>query len=826
MRVFLWLCQFVLAVGLLVAFGAKWGSLPRLAPFLSPFEGFWRNAESDKAKPKAALSLSGLDHAVNVIRDQRHVPHLFASSEKDLYVAQGFVTASDRLWEMDVVTREAGGRLAEVMGPSLLEHDKMRRRYGLLAAAKAMEGGFLAHEGTRRAVQAYTDGVNAYLAQLRPRDWPLEFKLLDYAPEPWTPLKTALLIASIQWTLSASEHDQPLTATFGKYGALFFRKFFPSHDLEEPPIIPPGTPWGFATETPRPDSTRGDSLAPGFLPGGIDSTQNPADSGLPEKARMPANYHGSNNFVLSGARTRSGKPLLANDPHLDLGLPSTWYEMQLRSPGLNVYGVSLPGIPGIVIGFNDSLAWGLTNGADDVFDWYRVQFRDSTLREYFYDGRWVDTRRRIDTFTVRGGLQVFDTVTLTHHGPIVWREPEASKGRNAPLLHALRWLAHDTSDEVGAILRLQGCGTVPCFQAAITGFACPSQNFAVASITGDIGLFHMGRFPWKWPGQGRLILDGSDARHDWQGWVPWERIPKAINPGQGFLFSANQEPVDSTYPYHLGNSYTNPDRAVRLGERLAHMKEADIDSAFAIMRDDKGHHAMRILPLMISLLDSLSLKSPEDTLIDLLRHWDYRYRSEGLAPTVFEAWWQILYRAVWSDDFGEDKEHYNWPNLKVTRRLMLEDSASPWFDDVRTPQTESLRDLTKASFRSAIAQLRSEMGPSVRQWAWSRRRPVAIRHLLRLPSLGWDSLTVGGCADCIQAQRSGHGPSWRMAVSLTDPPEAFGIFPGGESGNPGSRHYDDFVSDWAQGKHYALTRYLSLPDADDASVSHQALEPR
>lgn len=846
MRVAFWLFQIAICLGLIAAAGLRLGPLPPLGPFVSPFEGFWRSADALHASTGETLSLPGLEHPVEIAIDSRGVPHIFAKTESDAYFAQGYCVARDRLWQIDVIAREAGGRLAEVMGPNLLDHDLMRRRFGLREAARSMAATFAQNPGTQKAVKAYSEGINAYIAALPERDWPLEFKLLGYAPEPWNAEKVGLLIASMQWTLSAGKSDFPLTSTLGKYGPLFFKKFFPSRDSTIPPIMPPGTPWAFRVglsdtsttdslsqkpdsgsshstpaTTPTPSPARSPTPKPFPNP-----SPKPSPQGFLDRADLPANYHGSNNFVLAPAKTAKGHALLANDPHLDLSLPSTWYEVQLHAPGLNAYGVSLPGAPGIVIGFNDRIAWGLTNGADDVFDWYRIRFRDSTLSEYFHGNRWVPTRSRIDTVHIRGSEPVFDTIYSTHHGPVVLREPNRSAGRNVPMLHALRWVAHDSSDLVGAVLRMQGCDSFDCFQQALIGFACPAQNFAFASIDGDIGLLHQGKFPYKWHGQGRLILDGSDPKHDWQAWIPWKNIPMARNPEQGFLASANQEPVDTTYPYYLGSHFTNPDRASRLHERLTSVQKATLDTAFSILRDAQSIHARLVLPKLLQGLDTAGMPAQLAFAANSLRAWDYHFTPDGIAPTLFDAWWKNLYRKIWGDDFDEDDSRYEWPNLKVTRNLILHDSESPWFDDVRTPQTETLHDLVNTSFRAAIHALSQELGPDTSTWRWHFKRPVAIRHLLRLPAFSHEKLITGGCPECVDAQRPTHGPSWRMVVELSNPPQAYGIYPGGQSGNPGSPHYDDFVNDWAAGRKYELKRLSRPPLADDSSFYRLVLEPR
>jgi penicillin G amidase len=831
MRLLVWLGQIIVCLGLVLCLGQSWGPLPALAPFFSPFEGFWQNAEPLNPQASQSLQISGLQSPIDIVFDSRGIPHIFARTEHDAYLAQGYVTARDRLWQMDIVAREAAGKLAEVFGPDLLDHDLMRQRFGLLQSARQMAATFQQHNGTRDAVQAFCQGANAYLSQLSPKEWPIEFKLLGYAPSPWTPEKMASLIVSMQWTLSSGQKDQALTATLGKYGPLFFQKFFPPNDSLIPPVIPSGTKWPFVEEKRRQDSLQWarqqDSLNPQDS-SRLDSLRTldqpvygpplPDSSLLKEKSKPAHNSHGSNNFVLGPGKTTAGVPILGNDPHLDLSLPSIWYEVQLHTPAMNVYGVSLPGSPGVVIGFNDHLSWGLTNGSDDVFDWYRVTFKDSTLSEYLYDSRWIRTRFRVDTLFVRGKPPVLDTVLQTHHGPIVLKQPNREAGRNVPMLHALRWLAHDSNDIVGAFLRLQSSESLEDAKTAVQSLSCPSQNMALAATSGDIALIHQGRFPWKWKTQGRLILDGTDPRHDWQGWVPWNRIPSATNPQRDFVASANQEPTDSTYPYHLGSNYNNPDRAFRLNQRLENTHSASLDTAFTILRDDFGVNASMVLPRLLQGLDTTGFTPPQFQMVQLLQAWDYRYRPDGVAPTAFDAWWKSLIAATWADDFNEDRERYEWPNDKVTRSLILNDSTSDWFDDVRTPTRENLRHVLRASFQTAFSNLRQKLGEDPQGWRWYLYRPVAIRHLLKLPAFSQEKIITGGCPECVDAQRAGHGPAWRMVVEMTSPPTAYGIYPGGQSGNPGSKHYDDFINDWAAGRKYPLLRWKQ-PPTDEQQIA-------
>lgn len=817
----------------LILLGSRMGSLPPLGRFFNPFQGFWANAEGGEARDESLMA-PGLHQTVTINFDKRRVPRIFAQNPHDLFFAQGYVTARDRLWQMEIQVLAAGGRLAEVLGPGLLEQDRFQRRLGLLRGAEGALVELKKDRESWEAAQAYADGVNAWISSLGPEDYPIEYKLLGYAPRRWTPLNTMLLIKHMQWTLSGSSRDLPMTNTLAKFGPDFVRRFFPMRGSEAPPVIPD---WSHAAATAggsapavQPDifAPSADSVLPA-LPF-------PASAPHPVPDIRPDPGNGSNNFVISGSRSRSGRPILANDPHLDLGLPSLWYEVQLSAPGLSAYGVSLPGSPALLIGFNRKIAWGLTNGHDDVFDWYRITFRDSLLEEYSHGGQWKPARKVVEVLEVRGGEAVLDTVVHTHHGPVVLKSQERPRNRNSPALHALRWLALDPSNELAAFLGIMKAENHQEFSAALEDFRCPAQNFAFASTSGDIAMFHHGRFPRKWPGQGRFVLDGSDPGNDWSGWLAIGDAPAARNPAQGWLYSANQKPADSTYPFYLGSEFMDGSRARRLARMLEDEDSATVDRAFAILMDDYNQLASEALPIMLKHISSASLSPRDSAAREDLADWDYRHAASKTAPALFDAWWRLLYKSIWADEFGGDTARYQWPDKERTLRLMAEEPDAEWFDDISTPARETLDFLAARAFRQAVTDLRKP-GRQTRALAsagttagadagsgtlldWAGYRPVRIRHLARIEAFGSAEVATGGCADCVNALKSGHGPSWRMVVSLDGEPKGYGIYPGGQSGNPGSPHYDAFIADWAAGRYYELS-LLSNPGADIDGTSHR-----
>ncbi|MDQ2999669.1 MAG: penicillin acylase family protein [Fibrobacterota bacterium] len=841
-----WIKPVALA-GILVLFlifiDCRLGPIPPLARLLNPFSGFWLNAEGGGFKDDE-LRAPGLHETVSVIFDKRHVPHIFAQNAHDLFFAQGYITARDRLWQMEIQCLSAAGRLAEILGPEWVDHDLFQRRLGILRAAEKVLEKTKHDDESWQAAQAYADGVNAWIANLGPGNYPLEYKLLDYAPSHWTPLNTALMLKHMQWTLSGGGNDLPMTNTLAKLGPDFVGRYFPERRPDVPPIIPSGTSWN--PESPPPAIPPGgiDLAGQGFLPGNFlqlpvltkpdssvtdrskaDTTKTAAPktdtpktaprqptSPLPVPLKRPDPGNGSNNFVFSGAKTLGGAPILANDPHLDLGLPSIWYEIQLSAPGMSVYGVSMPGAPAVVIGFNRKIAWGMTNGHDDVFDWYRMTFKDSTLAEYMHGSKWKRTRQVVEAIKVRGGKTRLDTVIYTHQGPLTLKSQERPWNRNTPTLHALRWLALDPSDELKAFLRIMKAGSYREFQAALDPFHCPAQNFAFASVDGDIAMFHHGRFPRKWKGQGRFTLDGSEPGNDWSGWLPRQTTPATRNPEQGWLFSANQTPTDSSYPYYLGTSYLDGQRAKRLGQILADTDSLTAEGAFGIMMDDFNLHAAEILPTLLEKISKAVLSKQDSASLREIAAWDYRHGAAKRAPALLDKWWAILHKSIWLDEFGGDSIHYQWPNKDRTRKMIVEEPDADWFDDITTPSKETLGILALRSFREASAILRDGSD-------WGEYRPVRIRHLARIDAFGSEDLRTGGCQDCVNALKATHGPSWRMVVTMEKEPKGIGIYPGGQSGNPGSPHYGEFIKDWAEGRHYPLL-FLSNPRSAQEETSY------
>ncbi|SFC08254.1 penicillin amidase [Parapedobacter composti] len=777
------------AMALIYVFNRAWGTVPPLGKVFSPFVGVLQAAR-DATTEDTEIRLTGIRGGVVVHYDDNAVPHIFAENEEDLYFAQGYVIARDRLWQMEFYTLVAAGRLSEVVGDAALDYDRFNRRIGMARTATAIAERLETDTVANRMLQAYANGVNAYINQLTYQDLPVEYKLLNYRPEPWSPYKSILMLMNMRYTLNGGSNDPRLSNVLAKHGPEVVANLFPDYPAMESPIVPAGTKWPFT---------------PGHIPPAPDTVADLPDSNpLALRIPEPRPEIGSNNWAVAGNKSATGLPILANDPHLQLTLPSIWYQMQLCTPEMNVYGVALPGTPAIIIGFNKDVAWGVTNVGSDVMDFYRIRFGDGGFEKYWHDGQWKQTVSYVERFKLKDGSEVSDTLYYTHHGPVVYHdERDAGRTRGIPVGYAMRWIANETDGaDVLALYYLNRAKSYEDYQEALTYFTAPAQNFVFSSNQGDIAITANGKLPLKWKGQGKFLLDGTLPAHDWPGWIPQRHNPAVKNPARGFVSSANQFPADTTYPYYLGWQFAHPSRALRINERLAAMTAATADSMRLLQNDNYNVDAQRILPYLLPVLagDDSIRRSAE---FDAIERWDYRNDADAVGATIFEQWLADLRRAIWADEFPE-AEHLLLPSLDRTLELIERDPGAKWFDNVTTTdRVETMDDIIRESFRTTVTGLRERYGDmTAANWAWGKVKATRIMHLVpNFTSFGRKEVINGGGAGIVNATTGTHGPSWRMVVQLDrEWPVAYGVYPGGQSGNPGSRYYDNMIDRWAEGE--------------------------
>ena len=770
--------------------------IPALGKFLSPSEGFWQNIEADSVPASGDFHLAGLQGAVSVHYDSDMIPHILADHENDAYFMQGYITAQHRLWHMELQILSAAGRISEIIGPVALEADRLNRRKGLVFGA---ENGLHELEKNPRAkamLDSYTAGINAWIGQLDPEDYPIEYKLLNYAPEKWTPLKSILLLKYMSNSLSNYDTDLEQTNLLSMLGREDLDLLFPIKPQDVDPVIPEGTVFDFEPE-------RVDTPTISFP---LTQTRN-----LQPKPN-PAN--GSNNFTVSGQKTMSGNPILANEPDLGLNLPSLWFVLQMQAPGLNVMGASLPGAPGVIIGFNDSIAWGVTNARRDVRDWYQIQFRNEDREEYRYGDQWLKVQRRVEVIKVRGQEDIIDTVLYTHHGPVTYEEGfDQRKGLQG---FATRWPGHDPSLEIHSFYQLNRAGSVDDFLAALESYVGPAQNFIFASAKGDIALQISGRFPKKWKDQGRFLMDGSNPEHDWQGYIPYDHSARAINPDQGYLSSANQYPVPSNYPYYSYDPIYEHYRNRRINQVLDSADMFTQLDARKLQNDNLNLMAKDLLPFLLDSLDRTGIEGEAFEIMTVLESWDYIHDPESQGAVYFDLWEDHLNDLIW-DEFENPDVPVRRPTAWRTIELLKLDTAKKYFDILSTSQVETANDLIRISFDQMVQAVAKWKENNSRDLIWMNYNNHRVTHLLRQPAFSHEYIDIGGTYSTVNAANGGHGPSWRMVVELGPEVKAWGIYPGGQSGNPGSRWYDNMIERWARGEYMAL-QFVPRGGLEPASV--------
>ncbi len=781
---------------LIWALNRSWGSVPAFGPLLSPFVGFWQNAESVNTSDEE-ISLSGTKAPVTVIIDDKAVPHVFAQNDHDVYFAQGYLTARDRLWQMEFQTHAAAGRVSELVGERALELDRYNRRLGMGFGAEKSVKAMMQDPRSRESVEAYTAGVNAWISQLKPAQYPLEYKLLGYAPEPWQPIKCAYFLKYMSGVLALGADDLNMSNVLQKAGPIVTADLFPDYPFREDPIIPVGTKWDFKPVH-----------IPAIPPASVSAVGSISMNWAEHDPAI-----GSNNWAVGPQKSATGYPILANDPHLTLSLPSIWYQMQLVTPTMNVYGATMPGAPGVIIGFNKQVAWGVTNVGADVLDFYQIQFRDNRHLEYWHDNRWKPVTRRIERIKIKGQPDKVDTILYTHHGPVMYMEGQKPFAKNVPVGYAARWIGHEESNDFLTYYLLDRAANHADYRKALSYYGAPAQNFVFADAAKDIAISPNGRFPLKWKDQGKFLLDGTNPAHDWQGWIPAEQNPHVKNPPRGFVSSANQSSTDTTYPYYINWQFAPAERGTRINQRLTAMQQATPDSLRMLQNDNLNLRAQQALPVFLPYVRTQKLTAEQKKAVDILKKWHYNHDIAEIGPTLFTEWMRQYMDGVWRDDFPTtDSTTLRYPSFDRTLQMAEQDPTAHWFDNVTTPARETIGDVLTQTLQLAVDSLARQHGAIGESWQWGKHKATRIAHLARLDALSALNVQIGGGAGIVNATTERTGPSWRMVVALGPQPKAYGVYPGGQSGNPGSPYYLNMLETWRTGQ---LNELLYLQSAQD-----------
>lgn len=753
--------------------------VPPLGTTVNPFIGFVQN-ESDIMVDKT-IDLNTKSQ-IEIIFDERRVSHIFATSQEDLFFAQGYVCASERLWQMDFISYISAGRLSEIFGKEFLDHDRIQRRIGMVQAAESSLVFIEQNEETKLALDNYTKGVNALINTLSYANMPIEYKLMNYEPEPWTNLKSVLIMKYMSALLSGYEEDissSYLKSVLGNDYDKLFTDFIIHENRDS-----------FEIDFLKDTLTENGYLDYKFLEASPEITPSQFNPRL-----------GSNSWAISPQKSSSGNAILCSDPHLNLNLPAIWYEIQLISNQQNVYGYSIPGVPGVVIGYNEKISWGLTNGATDVRDYYKLELNADYSR-YKYDEKWISTQVRYEEIKVKGEENFIDTVYYTHHGPIV---SDYRFGTNDLKGFAIDWSLHDPSNEFLTFIKINKAANYDNFKDAISHYKCPVQNFSYADVEGNIAIHHQGQIlESDWKDQGKFVLDGTKSSHDAR--KPLSTVlPFLYNPKEGYVFSANNNPygvMDSTMLY----GYYSELRANKINSELSSKPKFSI----ADMKKMQLNNVNRFSELAIPVLLKFFSENEKNVYIQQMRKWDYLFDKDSKLALIFESWWTHIKNNTW-DELVRFKRNINLPDNLVLLDMISDDPKNEFFDVLTTETVEDGGDIVRKSFE----QIWENIG--IHQ-SWGSLNCLNIHHLSNLPEFGRLGISTGGHPDAINAMAKNWGPSLRMIVEMSDRPKGIGIYAGGQSGNPVSANYDQFISDWVEGSYYECNFFENKNDAAEKKI--------
>jgi penicillin amidase len=752
------------------------------------------------------VRLPGFERSVEVVRDREGVAHIFAANDNDATAALGFVHAQDRLWQMEMNRRIANGRLAEIVGAPGLETDRFLRTIGIRRSAEAMFANLDAE--TRVSLAAYARGVNAYLTT-RASPLPPEFHILGApAPEPWTPIDSLGWSLMMALDLGANLNAEITRLRLAQAGLSMERigQFLPPYPGERWPELPDYTALykSLGGQTQRADAL----IRPFGL--GLEGV-------------------GSNNWVVSGARSETGKPLLANDPHLGLSAPALWYFARLTSPSGTVIGATLPGVPSVVLGRNERIAWGFTNTGPDVQDVYIERIDPQNPNRYQTPDGWRDFETVQEVIRVKGAPDVTLNVRITRHGPVISDGASRGASEAVPQGHALalRWTALDPDNlTVQAFARLNTAKTWPEFLAAARHYHAPQQNIVYADIDGNIGFVAAGRVPVRRPDndlRGLFPAPGWDARYDWAGFIPFEELPQEFNPARGFRYTANERITPDGYPHFITSEWATPHRADRIRELLGQRNMHTLESFRQIQADHRSNAVREMLPLLLAAYSrgdrdrNRTTPQREQAVVDLLKAFDGTMATNRAEPLVATAWVRELTRLVYADELGPDLFRDLWDQRQVFTMGVLEnrDGQGAWCASARTATPPaSCAALVSRALELALDDLEKRYGPDRSKWQWgvahdarSEHRPFARVGALarlfdvRVPVPG-DTYTVNVNRHTIRNEAepfvSRHSASLRALYDMADPERSLFIHSTGQSGLPTSRLYGNLAERWSR----------------------------
>ncbi len=767
--------------------------------------------------------LKGLDAPVEVYFDPHGIPHIYAQSWPDAARVLGYLHARDRLWQMDLFRRRASGQLAEVLGTDHLESDILMRRLGIRASSTALWKSDVLPVDLRAELSAYADGVNAYVAEIGDAGLPAFFKLVGYKPEPWSPVDTLVFSKYMGWDQSGTMDDLWFGAMVEKLGVAAVSALWPH---ARPYEIPTVKRQSKRDSLPSGAAARADSLAPRHGEGRIylATYERLSRAGWFDRGLS----FGSNNWAVDGTKTVSGKPILCSDPHLGFNLPSIWYACHISVRGENLAGVAFPVGPGIVIGHNDRIAWGITNMQADAVDYFVETADAGHPHQYLHKGEWKPIESHTESLKVRGKPDRELTIEQTVHGPIVER-----KGR----VISMAWTGLGPTTDPIALWRMSHARNLKEFLAGCDQLVCPCLNLAYADVEGNIAIHPCGALPLRLRGQGRIPMDGASGENDWAGMIPRSELPLSVNPPEHYVTSANGRPSPLGYPYYLGWMWDPSYRTRRINDILAHASQLTLEKMQAIQYDTHDLAAERFLPVFLAAIRDSDLVEPvAERALGELKRWNYVASVDSRAPALWLRWLEFYRDGVWKNKWtsrgikqpgggwGFSGDNRREPMLEVLEYMTRDFPTSTWFDDRSTAERETRDDIIRRAFGEMTASIKKQFGDDPAAWEWGKINRLKIDSLSGVDALARTGTPVPGTAFTLNPGSDvgtvGGGASWRMIVDLANPQHSRGVYPGGQSGNPANPHYDDQIALWAAGKYLplnAVTDSKQLPSETQRS---------
>jgi len=765
--------------------------IPPVMRWLDLHSGLW----SHRTNKLPDAELDGLNAPVHVAWDKNGVPHFFASNEADLYRAQGYVMASQRLFQLDLVTRQAAGRLSEWVGERTMTYDRFFVTLGLREAAEKTLKRIMEDETTRTMLVSFTGGINSYIEGLK--QLPVEYLLLGQKPEPFDPIRVVYVNKSLTYNLTGRSFALKLSTLQQKLGSEKVLDLFPEYlpDYYEDYIVPDNK-----SGKPR-AAERAEQFK--FI------TQLKSIPDFP--LANPSN--GSNNWAVGPAKSKTGHSLVANDTHLNYSLPNIWYENQLSCPEFNVYGVALAALPGIVNGFNRHIAWGPTNGTTPVLDWFEIEFENETSLRYLHKGEWQAPTVREEEIRRSDGVSEKLQVVETHLGHLMHREGKLGLVAN--------WVGHRQNQELKALRGLFQARNFSECRKSFEHWAAPIQNFICADKD-TVSIRHTGFVPKREIGEARFVMDGRNAEKTMQTAVPEALHLEVV--GAPFVLSANQKIVGPHYPYYLGWDFEEPFRGIGIRRRLKAQDKFSAEDFMHIQNDEYDVQAAYVLPLLLKNIQTENLSVVQKTAVENLRQWIFDARAPLVEPVLYKAWFSALKHELFDSVYHLPGKPF-YPRAMRLAYLLKKLELNPQDPDSQWVKQGLPTAVTK-SFTTAWQNLSRDLSADPSAWTWSKYNRAILPHVARLPGFGSSILEMNGSGTSVRGNHGYHGPVYKAVFELGENPRAWMQVPGGNNGDPLSREFERFVPEWVKGEMREVEFYRDLEEAKTKAERITVLSPK